>query len=115
MFRRSNRSREPRAARSGGLDVASVRTPTLDFCHRAGNERVENLWVKVRQTLEVQAGLAHLVFPQLGQELNVPGAFCDKVDDQLLAADREAGQTRLTWLTTRTVPVRAITHDTLIF
>src|SRR5262245_56519711 len=86
--------------------------PSLDVCHRAGDERLENLGVKVRQAFEVQTRLAHPVLPQVGQESNLLGAFCDKVDDQLLAADREAGQTRLTGVTTLVpVLVRAIAHD----
>jgi hypothetical protein len=41
---------------------------TLGFCYRPRNERLEDLRVQVRQALEVQTGLAHLVSSQFGQK-----------------------------------------------
>ncbi len=64
-----------------GLGVAGVRIPASDFGDRPGNECLKDLDIEVRQALEVQTDLTHLVSPELGQELDLLGVLRDEVDD----------------------------------
>lgn len=59
---------------------------------RRGNECLEDLDIEVREALEVQAGLAHLVFPDPGQEFGLPRIVHAKVDHEFPAADCEASK-----------------------
>lgn len=72
-----------------------LRIPAPDFSDRPGNQCLQDLDVKIRQALEVQTGLAHLVLPELGQELALHSVLRNEVDDQFPAADREAGKRRV--------------------
>jgi hypothetical protein len=59
------------------LGVAGARIAAFVFCDRSGNECLKHLDIEVRQALEVQTGLTHLVSPELGQELDSGSAWDD--------------------------------------
>lgn len=84
--------RTPRDGSYDGLCVAGARMAASDFGHRPGDQCLEDLDVEVRQALDVQADLGHPVFPEPGQELDLPGALHAEVDDRFPAADREADE-----------------------
>ena len=94
---------------SGG---AGAWMAAFDFGNRFGNERLEDLQVKVRQALEVKAGLAHLVRPEPGQALDLPGTLRNEVHDQLPAADCEADEACVARVAALVpVGVRAVADD----
>ena len=66
--------------------------PTPEFRNRPGNESLKNLWIEVCQAFEVQAGFAHLVFAELGQEFGLLSTLSHEIDDKFFASDCKAGE-----------------------
>lgn len=62
---------------------------------RQSDECLEDIHIEIREALEVEAGLAHLVLPEHGQEFRLPGIVHAEVHHEVSAPDGEGRERRL--------------------
>src|SRR5262245_33954957 len=79
-----------------GLSVAACAIPARHVLDRVRNQFLENRRVQVRQSLEIQARLTHLVLSQLGQSRFLLSSVGDNIDNEFAPAYGKAREAHLT-------------------